>query len=176
MWLLYKWSQPSADGKKPAFARMIDSYSYLQEQFAARNKVHTAMIEQAAFDRNLFQSDKKTEHIPMRFPEFVNPTRSSEAFPGGQETGGKMHTDEKPEFSTPVRHITFPLDRDQEESRSWLHITRRSTTMKRRRRSRSSELRPLRERLEIEYPLKTSTGFPTFPIEKRLCVGSAAVL
>ena len=87
-----------------------------------------------------------------------------------------MHTDEKPEFSTPVRHITFPLDRDQEESRSWLHITRRSTTMKRRRRSRSSELRPLRERLEIEYPLKTSTGFPTFPIEKRLCVGSAAVL
>ena len=78
MWLLYKWSQPSADGKKPALYRMIDGYAYIQDQFAARNKVHTAMVEQAAFDRNLFQSDKKTQHINMRFPEFVNPMEEDE--------------------------------------------------------------------------------------------------
>lgn len=78
MWLLFKWSQPSADGKKPALYRMIDGYAYIQDQFAARNKVHTAMIEQAAFDRNLFQSDKKTQHINMRFPEFVVPMKEKE--------------------------------------------------------------------------------------------------
>lgn len=137
MWLLYKWAQPSADGKKPALARMIDGYAYLQDQFAARNKVHTAMIEQAAFDRNLFQSDKKTEHIPMRFPEFVNPSKGTDGATG-------RDTNEKPGFLTPVRHTTFPLDRDQGELRNWLHTTRRSTTMRSRRRSRSSELRLLR--------------------------------
>lgn len=70
-WLLYRASKPSADGTKPAFERVIDSYSYYTEHWAGRNKLHTAMVEQAAFDRNLFQSDKKTQHIPMRFPEYV---------------------------------------------------------------------------------------------------------
>ena len=147
MWLLYKWAQPSADGEKPRLARMIDGYAYLQDQFAARNKVHTAMAEQAAFDRNLFHSGKKTEHVPMRFPEFVAPGK-------GRELKKQEETNEKLGFSTLVPHITFPLDRDRGELRSWWHIMRRSTRMRRRRRSRSLELRPLREIHEIEYPLK----------------------
>lgn len=32
------------------------------------------MIEQAAFDRNLFQSDKGSAHVNLRFPEFVLPS------------------------------------------------------------------------------------------------------
>jgi hypothetical protein len=62
-------SRPSADGKKPAFSRFIDSYSYYKERWAARNTLHTAMIEQAAFDRNLFQSSPGTAHVDLKFPE-----------------------------------------------------------------------------------------------------------
>jgi hypothetical protein len=29
------------------------------------------MVEQAAFDRNLFQSEKGSPHVNLRFPEFV---------------------------------------------------------------------------------------------------------
>ncbi|OBT71860.1 hypothetical protein VF21_09081 [Pseudogymnoascus sp. 05NY08] len=72
VYIVYSLAQPSADGKKPALERLINSYSHLQDTFAARNKLHTAAIEQAAFDRNLFQSDRKTEHVNLRFPETFN--------------------------------------------------------------------------------------------------------
>lgn len=71
-YIVYSLAQPSADGKKPALERLINSYSHLQDTFATRNKLHTAAIEQAAFDRNLFQSDRKTEHVNLRFPEYVH--------------------------------------------------------------------------------------------------------
>jgi hypothetical protein len=70
-WAVYKISRPSEDGKLPGFGRFINSYHHIQEKFAARNKLHTSMVEQAAFDRNLFQSDTKTAHVNLRFPEYV---------------------------------------------------------------------------------------------------------
>ena len=66
---LYTASRVSADGKVPGLSKFIDSYSSYKERFAARNTLHTAMIEQAAFDRNLFQSTPGTKHIELRFPE-----------------------------------------------------------------------------------------------------------
>jgi hypothetical protein len=43
----------------------------MQEKFAARNTLHTAMIEQAAFDRNLYQSNNGSTSINLRFPEYI---------------------------------------------------------------------------------------------------------
>lgn len=50
---------------------MITYYSNLQQKWLQRNTTHTIMIEQAAFDRNLFQSTPASEHIDLKFPEYV---------------------------------------------------------------------------------------------------------
>jgi hypothetical protein len=52
---------------------LIDKYSDYKEKWAARNTLHTAMIEQAAFDRNLYQSSQGTKHVNLKFPEYVIP-------------------------------------------------------------------------------------------------------
>src|SRR5947209_4841868 len=44
---VYLLSRTSEDGSKPGLSRLIDSYSYYKERWAARNTLHTAMIEQA---------------------------------------------------------------------------------------------------------------------------------
>ena len=36
--------------------------------------MHTRMVEQAAHDRNLFQSSPGTRTVDLRFPEYVSPT------------------------------------------------------------------------------------------------------
>jgi len=80
---VYALSRKSEDGSVPAFSRFIDSYSYYKEKWAARNTLHTAMIEQAAFDRNLFQSSKGSSNVTMKFPEIFN-TGSPFNVPAGQ--------------------------------------------------------------------------------------------
>lgn len=49
--------------------QLIDKYSSYKEAWAARNTLHTDMIEQAAFDSNLFKNSKGTKHIDLGFPE-----------------------------------------------------------------------------------------------------------
>lgn len=66
---VYSLSRSSKDGRPAAFSRFIDGYSYYKEKWAARNTLHTAMIEQAAFDRNLFQSARASTTVPLKFPE-----------------------------------------------------------------------------------------------------------
>ena len=68
-YVVYQLSRTSEDGKAPGLSKIIDSYSYYKERWAARNTLHTAMIEQAALDRNLFQNSKGTAHIDLKFPE-----------------------------------------------------------------------------------------------------------
>jgi len=68
---LYSISRPKGDGSLSGLTKLIDSYSYYKERFAARNTLHTAMIEQAAFDRNLYQSAVGTKHVNLRMPEYV---------------------------------------------------------------------------------------------------------
>lgn len=70
---VYAVSRTGADGKMTGFSKVIDSYSYYKQKWASRNTLHTAMIEQAAFDRNLFQSTKGSAHIDLKFPEYVVP-------------------------------------------------------------------------------------------------------
>lgn len=66
---LYTISRPKSDGSPSSLSKLIDSYSYYKDRFAARNTLHTAMIEQAAFDRNLYQSAVGTKHVNLRMPE-----------------------------------------------------------------------------------------------------------
>jgi hypothetical protein len=53
----------------PGISKIIDSYSYYTNKWAARNALHTAMVEQAAFDRNLFYNSKTSTHVDLKFPE-----------------------------------------------------------------------------------------------------------
>ncbi|KUJ11128.1 NADH-ubiquinone oxidoreductase 17.8 kDa subunit [Mollisia scopiformis] len=69
---VYTFSRPSSDGTLPGLSKIIDSYSYYKERWVARNTLHTAAIEQAAFDRNLFQSSQGSKHVNLRFPEIFN--------------------------------------------------------------------------------------------------------
>jgi len=66
---VYAVSRPDKDGKMAGLSKVIDSYSSYKERWTARNTLHTAMIEQAAFDRNLYQSSQGTKHVDLRFPE-----------------------------------------------------------------------------------------------------------
>lgn len=77
---IYTISRPGADGNSAGLTRLIDSYSYYKERFAARNTLHTQMIEQAAFDRNLYQSSEGTKHVELRFPEYAAAESSTSTF------------------------------------------------------------------------------------------------
>ena len=61
-------------GAAPLFTRMINYYSQYEERWKQRNTLHTAMIEQAAFDRNLFQNSERNQMIDLKFPEYILPS------------------------------------------------------------------------------------------------------
>ena len=67
----YKFSRssPSDPDHQPLLTRVMQSYNWFQDEFARRNALHTAMVEQAAEDRNLFQSSPWTHHTELKFPE-----------------------------------------------------------------------------------------------------------
>ncbi|KAI9746097.1 MAG: hypothetical protein M1818_000778 [Claussenomyces sp. TS43310] len=69
---LYAASRTSKDGSIPGFSKVIQKYSDFKEKWVARNTLHTAMIEQAAFDRNLYQSSPGSRHVNLKFPEIFN--------------------------------------------------------------------------------------------------------
>jgi hypothetical protein len=68
---LYTASRNSQDGSIPGISKVIEKYSDLKDKWSARNTLHTSMIEQAAFDRNLYQSAVGSSHINLRFPEWA---------------------------------------------------------------------------------------------------------
>ncbi|CAG8959980.1 hypothetical protein HYFRA_00012697 [Hymenoscyphus fraxineus] len=69
---VYAASRPDKDGNMAGFSKFIDGYSYYQEKWKARNTLHTAAIEQAAFNRNLLHGQKGTTHVDLKFPEVFN--------------------------------------------------------------------------------------------------------
>jgi len=68
----FTYSDPSS---KPYLHQIIEKYSDFKNQWDDRNALHTVMIEQAAHDRNLFQSERVDTEVELRFPEWVNPLR-----------------------------------------------------------------------------------------------------
>ena len=65
----YSRSSPSDPDHQPLLTRVMQSYNWFQDEFARRNALHTAMVEQAAEDRNLFQSSPWTHHTELKFQE-----------------------------------------------------------------------------------------------------------
>ncbi|MCJ1370323.1 hypothetical protein MMC20_001536 [Loxospora ochrophaea] len=83
---VYKFSRSSddsgAESAQPFFTRIINSYSEYKEKWIQRNSLHTQMIEQAAHDRNLFQSSPGSKMVELKFPEIFN-TGSPHNVPAG---------------------------------------------------------------------------------------------
>jgi len=69
---VYSFSRPSKDGTPSVFSKVITQYQDVQDRWAARNGLHTAMVEQAAFDRNLFHSSRGSSTVDLKFPEQFN--------------------------------------------------------------------------------------------------------
>ena len=75
---LYKFSRSSDDpASQPWLTRVIGSYDHWRDEWTRRNTLHTAMIEQAAHDRHLFQGSPGSKVIELRFPELVSPSSPS---------------------------------------------------------------------------------------------------
>ncbi|CAL3966336.1 unnamed protein product [Diplocarpon coronariae] len=69
---VYTASRPDAQGNPRGFSNLIGYYKELNEKFEARNSLHTAASQAAAFDKNLFLSAPGTKHVDLRFPEIFN--------------------------------------------------------------------------------------------------------
>jgi hypothetical protein len=66
---IYQLSHVGPNDSQPALTRMIAEWSDMKEKWTARNTLHTAMAEQAAFDRTLFYSERGSSTIDLKFPE-----------------------------------------------------------------------------------------------------------
>ncbi|MCJ1378410.1 hypothetical protein MMC17_001508 [Xylographa soralifera] len=90
---LYKFSRSSDDSSataaQPWLTRLIGSYSTFQERWVARNTLHTRMVEQAANDRNLFQSTPASKMVELKFPEVF-----SQGSPYNVQAGQTANLDE----------------------------------------------------------------------------------
>ena len=64
-----KFARSSSDNETPFLTRLIERWSDMGQQWTDRNALHTRMIEQAAHDRNLFQSARPSPTVDLRFPE-----------------------------------------------------------------------------------------------------------
>lgn len=68
--MLYKLSGAGTDSK-PYFTRLITSYDNWRQTWAERNDFHTKALEQAAADRNLFINSRGSQHVELKYPEYV---------------------------------------------------------------------------------------------------------
>ncbi|KAL5614866.1 hypothetical protein BROUX41_004947 [Berkeleyomyces rouxiae] len=64
--ILYKLSQPSADGTQPSITRYLQQYMALGDLWEERNKGHVAAVEEAARDRLLFFHQPRPHHYEVR--------------------------------------------------------------------------------------------------------------
>lgn len=70
--LLYFASRSGDANAPPLLTRLIDKYTEAQDSWAAKNALHTRMVEQAGEDRTLFYHSKPSDHVPLKFPEYVH--------------------------------------------------------------------------------------------------------
>lgn len=71
-YILYRVSQSNEDsGSESWISSLINKYTPSQEEFEKRNSIHTALLEKAAADRHLLQSQGPSEAYELRQPEYV---------------------------------------------------------------------------------------------------------
>lgn len=66
---LYALSRPGKDGEPTAIEAYLNKFSYLTTQWETRNTLHTAAIDQATQDKNLFYNVPRNTHVELRNPE-----------------------------------------------------------------------------------------------------------
>lgn len=70
-YILYRiGSQDSAS--ESWISGLISKFTPLEKDFEQRNAIHTALMEKAAADRHLLQSQGPSESYDLRTPEYVN--------------------------------------------------------------------------------------------------------
>lgn len=71
-YLLYRLSESNkASGSESWISGLISKWTPSQETFEQRNAVHTAILEKAAEDRHLLQSQGPSEFFQLKQPEYV---------------------------------------------------------------------------------------------------------
>jgi hypothetical protein len=71
-YILYRISAASQESGSESFiASLVNKYSTPQEILEQRNAIHTALLEKAAEDRHLLQSQGPREFIELKQPEYV---------------------------------------------------------------------------------------------------------
>lgn len=69
-YLLYRISAASQDSGSESFiAGLVSKYATSQEVLEQRNAIHTALLEKAAEDRHLLQSQGPREALTLKQPE-----------------------------------------------------------------------------------------------------------
>lgn len=69
-YLLYRISAASQDSGSESFiAGLVSKYATSQEVLEQRNAIHTTLLEKAAEDRHLFQSQGPSEAYTLMQPE-----------------------------------------------------------------------------------------------------------
>ena len=63
------------EGEESALINLIDRWSSKGKDWEEINTLHTRAMEQAGFDRNLFEgASNKHRFVDVAFPEFVTPS------------------------------------------------------------------------------------------------------
>ncbi|KAJ5997647.1 hypothetical protein N7499_005958 [Penicillium canescens] len=72
-YLLYRVSQSNQDSGAPSWiSGLISKWTPSQETFEQRNAIHTAIMEKAAEDRHLLQSQGPREAYELKQPDMMN--------------------------------------------------------------------------------------------------------
>ncbi|KAH9902156.1 hypothetical protein F4778DRAFT_736522 [Xylariomycetidae sp. FL2044] len=66
----YQITRPGTDGEPSALSKWLSSFQYFDD-WERRNAIRTAMIEQAAHDRHLFQYAGRNMHVELKTPELI---------------------------------------------------------------------------------------------------------
>ncbi|KAJ5884040.1 uncharacterized protein N7473_010926 [Penicillium subrubescens] len=84
-YILYRISSASQESDSESFiAGLVNKFSTPQEVLEQRNAIHTALLEKAAEDRHLLQSQGPREFIELKQPDMFNARPPYNVSPGSQ--------------------------------------------------------------------------------------------
>ncbi|KAJ5600002.1 hypothetical protein N7450_001069 [Penicillium hetheringtonii] len=84
-YLLYRFTKAQQEsGSESWISDLIAKWTPSQETFEQRNAIHTAIMEKAAEDRHILQSEKPREFVPLRQPDMFNVAPIINNSPGSQ--------------------------------------------------------------------------------------------
>ncbi|KAJ5092188.1 hypothetical protein NUU61_007058 [Penicillium alfredii] len=84
-YLLYRVSKSNQESDSPSWiSSFISKWTPSQEVFEERNAIRTAVMEKAAHDRHLFQSQGPREAYDLKQPEMMNAGSPFNVSPGSQ--------------------------------------------------------------------------------------------